>query len=79
MASIKLNELITYLQGTCKTLSEATEEIHDDLTEDDLTDEDKAIIDQEIFQCADCSWWYEVAEMSGDEDETICSNCYGGE
>lgn len=72
-----LQGIIEYLQGSCKTLTEGIIAVteNDDLTEDDLTAEQMQTIEDEIFLCSVCGWWYEVGEMSEAEDENICIEC----
>lgn len=72
----QIDELIQYLQGSCETLDDGIRAVlGDEYSEDDLTDEDRQTIDGELFLCAVCGWWYEVCEMSEDEDEQICNDC----
>lgn len=53
--------------GTCESL--------------DLTDEESdsaellAGIDQLMFNCAVCGWWYDVGEDSANTDEMTCESC----
>lgn len=67
-------EIIAELTGTCKSESE-------------LGDEGEALfnnlefcehLDQEIFRCAECSWWCEISEEASEDhgrDELTCLDC----
>lgn len=71
----QVDELIAYLQGSCKSLDEGCNDVFEQ-DEDVLTMEQIERIDQEIFKCAGCGWWYETAEESGSDDsDLICNNC----
>ena len=69
--NFNIDKLIEHLEGTCKTLDEGCQAF--DMTEDDLTTKDLEYIDEEIFKCDVCGWWYEIYQCS--EDST-CSDCY---
>lgn len=64
------NQIINYLTGTCKSLSEACVDL--DINEDNLTQDELAHIDENIFECEVCGWWCEVSEMVNDN---ICTDC----
>lgn len=66
----RIEILIEYLQGTCKSFSEGC--IECGINEDNLTIEELGDFDSELFCCADCDWWYESCEES---DDGICYNC----
>ena len=38
-----------------------------------------SIVDQEIFQCDQCSWTLPISEMSDETENYICNNCYNGD
>jgi len=68
-----VQQLVKDLQGTCNDIPDYLPEGMDEY---DLTDEDHEFIDQEIFHCTVCGWWYEISEESGkDESELICQDC----
>lgn len=69
-----LQELIDDLNGTAQSIAEALPTGYD---ENDLTQDDHAIIDDQIFKCATCDWWFEVSEQGGtnDGDEPVCEGC----
>lgn len=71
-----VDEIIEYLQGTCKALYESLD--YYGLEETDLNDAENSMIDDEIFNCTECGWWYELSEMGEDEEdecENKCINC----
>ena len=71
---INTQELIEYLQGSCKTLNEGVSDITDGVfNEDDLTKNQIEEIDNEIFCCSNCGWWCELSDQS--EDGENCINC----
>lgn len=71
-----IQEIVEALQGTANTIDEVLPEGMD---WSDLTAEDHAYIDQEIFNCATCGWWYEISEQSDNEDENTCIDCHEDE
>jgi hypothetical protein len=62
--------LISDLEGTCTDLSVALKEYN--LTEEDLTMEDRGLIDENIFLCETCGWWYGCEDCKHDE---VCYDC----
>ena len=72
--SERVNTLIEYLQGTCKSLSEACNE--HDIEHESLTQAELDELDNHIFECPVCNWWYETSEMqTADNGENVCSEC----
>lgn len=70
---VQINELIEHLNGSCKTLEEGIKTIlGEEYTENDLSGENQDQIDQEIFLCHNCGWWYEV-EAQGENGD--CEDC----
>lgn len=45
------------------------------ITEDDLTEEDLEHIDEHIFLCTNCMWWFTLDDQYEHDDELICGNC----
>jgi len=71
----QLWQLIEYLTGSCVTVDEAMNDLFE-LSEDDITEGQEDVLNQEIFKCAQCGWWYEFAEESGaDDSDLICLEC----
>ena len=69
-----INEIIDDLQGTCPGIGEVL--IEYELELDDLDSKDFEAIDDAIFNCACCGWWYDLAEISTDvEDENVRARC----
>lgn len=71
---IKIKDIIDNLQGTCNTLQSACKEIG--IEECDLTEDDLLEIDNEIFLCDECGWWYEIIEVIETGITQICSDCF---
>lgn len=67
-----INDVISDLQGSCKTLVQALEELYE-IDESVLTEEDIAYINNVIFLCEGCGWWNDLSEQ---QDEGLCSDCY---
>lgn len=75
MKHAQISFIIENLMGTCKTVEEVCNEYG--LEERDLAAEDFDEIDNSIFLCADCGWWYDLGEQGEcDGDDTICEKCY---
>jgi len=63
-------KIVEEYQGTCNSLSE---DDSDWLEGQDLFDE----LDQNIFECNCCGWWFEICEQAeSDAGEYICNDCY---
>lgn len=72
----QINYIIATLQGTCGDLGSTIEELFNgELTEEDLTEDNHQTIENEIFRCEECGWWYESVSKSEVEDESICDDC----
>ena len=72
--SKQIEEIIIQTQGTCNQLDEAIQNVlGTDCDDSDLTQEELGEIDQEIFNCSTCNWWYEICEQS--EDGETCEDC----
>ena len=72
----QLKDLVETILGTSDTLDSAIQELFgSEYSEDCLTEEDHEYIDSEIFLCATCGWWYEVADKSDVTSDTICNDC----
>jgi hypothetical protein len=67
-----LPEIVYHLQGTCQGIDEALEAF--EYTYEDLDLEASLYIDERIFCCGQCEWWFEIAEMS-EEEEWVCEDC----
>jgi hypothetical protein len=73
------NQLIYDINGTCEDLNNFLE----DHESEDLIDHTPFLehLDSEIFCCAGCGWWYDISDMSDNEEaqEPICNNCGDGD
>jgi len=68
-----INKFVEDLQGTCQTLNDTLPE---GMTDMDLTKEDHEYIDNEIFLCDQCGWWFEVCEATENDDYSgWCESC----
>lgn len=70
----KIQTLIDDLTGTTNSLESKCE----DLGLDPLSPEVTGAVDQQIFQCTECSWWCEMHDESSEfcgHDEWICGDC----
>lgn len=64
-------ELIDQLRGSADT----PEEVHDLIAD---SAEFAEMLDNQVFQCVDCSWWCDLDEEASDEfgrDELTCRDC----
>jgi len=69
-----MDDLIENTMGTCQGLEYHLEGFGMEL--DDLTMEELYYIEDAIFECACCGWWYDLSEICPEiEDETVCMNC----
>ena len=76
ISKLNVDTIISVLQGTCLSLDEGIRQGLDDTAEEhDLTMENCEQIDNEIFNCATCGWWYEISELHIEADEQVCTNC----
>lgn len=57
------------LQGTCRSIVELGEEIEDAFNEQSFCNR----LDELVFECERCNWWYEISEMS--EQGWFCIEC----
>ena len=63
-----INDIIQSLLGTCQTADDVCETYDIELTEEDWKQ-----IDDEIFRCECCMWWYEIGEQQEDGN---CEDCH---
>lgn len=71
--SERVEQLITYLEGSCKTLSEAC--LLHGFDEEQLEQSEIEHLHDSIFVCDGCGWWYSYDEMSDAAGEQICLEC----
>ena len=68
------DEIITSLEGTCESLYAVLDYYEQRHLEDST--EFLRYLDDHIFECSSCNWWFCVSEESGiSESELICVNC----
>lgn len=76
-SGIDINQLIEHLQGSCTSLDQAIADLTDgEKGFEDLTDEDFFKLDNAIFECTYCGWWYETSEAHESDSGDICTDCY---
>lgn len=63
-------EAAAKLQGTANSIASLGEEFEDL----QLNDEFCAKLDELVFECTCCNWWFEQSEMSENED-WVCIDC----
>ena len=70
-----IQNIIEEIQGTCCSLDEICQRY--DLYEEDLTMEELEEIDQEVFCCTSCGWWYQTGEGLGScpDGDHYCDHC----
>lgn len=68
-----IDEIIENTMGTCQSLEEHLE--YFDMEIDDLSMEELGYIDDSIFNCDCCGWWYDLGEISDCEHSTVCMEC----
>lgn len=71
----KMNELIEYLLGSCKSLQTGM----DACGIDELTSKEEEYLDSEIFLCDSCGWWEEVSERNDLNGDALCNDCLDAE
>lgn len=72
----QIDEIIEYLHGTCNSLYVAVMYVTDDeYDSDDLTMEQLRKIDDEIFECEQCGWWFDMYEQA-ECDYQVCNYCH---
>lgn len=69
-----IDTLIENTTGTCQSLEHHMEGF--DMEMDDLSMKELAYIDDAIFECACCGWWYDLGSICPEiEEEMVCMNC----
>lgn len=70
MVTDRVRTIADELRGTCQSLDDALME------GEELTTAQHGELDELIFCCDICSWWYDTGEMAEDcEDALICEKC----
>jgi hypothetical protein len=80
MTRDQMHELVDATQGTCKSLEEVCEDHfgHEPMDYDNEM-EICQFVDNLIFNCVVCGWWFEMGDMAQYCDEWTCSSCEDGE
>lgn len=74
----QVREIHESLLGTSDTLDGGIREVcGDDYDQSDLSLDQVGEIDNHIFNCTTCGWWYEVNECNDDDGDSECDGCYG--
>ena len=61
-----IDELIDRLRGTC----------NESFDLDDYNLEELEYLDECIFECTRCGWWYDIGDLGDcDVDELVCIEC----
>lgn len=74
-------DLIYRLNGSCDDIMAVIDnDIEDgDITREEFHDNEMAILEQvdnAIFNCARCGWWFELCELEDSEEgDLVCSSC----
>lgn len=74
----EMQEIIECLRGTCKSLDDGVSEIFEGKDFGDMSMDNCYQLDEQIFLCDACGWWYEIGESADDENYMggqICQNC----
>lgn len=74
-----LEQLVQTLQGSCMSLDDGVQEVFGDEHDgSSLPMEYLNALDQELFLCATCGWWYEICDNADDgiDNENNCVDCY---
>ena len=71
----RIDNLIYHLQGTCISFDEACEDLNID--SNSLSIEELSELDNWVFQCDNCGWWYDRGEMAYSDNYVgnICTYC----
>lgn len=70
----KWNQIIYDLNGTCDTIIRVLDKHDAEELEDHMPFLE--YLDNEIFNCECCGWWFELSEMAeGEENHGICEHC----
>lgn len=73
ISDVTKEKIKQYLIGTCNTIADAEDAF--DLDYDSIVD----ALDGEVELCNTCDWWFEVYELSIDDNahDHICDDCRG--
>lgn len=77
LSSVEFGKLTSLLVGSTMTIEQALGKIEHEEVEDAaayLSWDTLSNIDQCIFLCKYCGWWFEMCECADDEDD-CCKEC----
>ena len=76
-----IQKIVNTLQGTCgDSIQSALDYHYPDMIEDDLNEEDHRELDDQLFVCDCCGWWYETSERNDTNGEgDYCEDCHESE
>jgi hypothetical protein len=66
--------IVEELKGSCETLSNVLENHNRQDLDNDMNFLE--YLDNNIFNCSGCGWWYEISECSNHHHESYCDGCY---
>lgn len=74
----KAQEVIEHLNGTCLSIEQGCADL--DVDPEDFLDQHCHLLDDAIFNCEGCGWWFEQGEMADDpHDRWVCGDCVEGD
>lgn len=68
-----IERLVDYLLGSCQSIDDATNALFD-CDSEMLNERDWELINDQIFCCENCGWWYEIGEICEDNLKTKREN-----
>lgn len=73
----QINKIASMLEGTCGTLYGVLDRLYD-TDEDAMSLADCHALDDLVFCCEQCNWWFEQGEMGENaSDAWVCVECCG--
>jgi hypothetical protein len=68
-----LDEIIESLVGTCNDLDQTM--VNHNIDPDAMDMGDSVYMDDHIFLCEECGWWFDLSELNDSGDGLICLEC----
>lgn len=62
-------EAVEHLRGSC-------EDIYQEYADYEDNDEFTRIVDEHIFRCVQCGWWWDISELNHHDGEFVCVECF---
>jgi hypothetical protein len=67
-------EIAYRLEGTCQTMLQVADSLG---VEDHLSEQEFLLMIEDIvFCCAECAWWFPLSEHYDDDKRIICLECH---